>query len=301
MEQLSDIGEDELIRRIVEQLPSSGNNVIVGPGDDCAVVDVFREGYYQLLKTDAVVEGVHYLATACPREVGWKAIARVVSDFAAMGGGASQILVTIALPDHTAVEYVEELYRGMSDCASMQGVVISGGETTTSPEGAGGMISVSGTGWVKKNALVTRSGGKSGDLVIVTGTLGGSITGKHLTFTPRVKEASWLTKNFILSSMMDLSDGVAKDLPRLAKASHCGFHIEGDNVPCNIGCSLSEALGDGEDYELLFTLSEAQWEGVITAWTVQFPDLPLTVIGRLEDEGHYVGLEGAGWEHFRSI
>lgn len=300
MEQLSDIGEDELIKRIVSQLANHDKSVLVGPGDDCAVVDVERDGYYQLLKTDSVLEGIHYLRTADPREVGWKAVARVVSDFAAMGGEPSQLLITIALPRNTEVEYVNSLYEGMNHCAVSHGAVISGGETTTTMDGAGGMISVSGTGWVKRGNLITRSAGQPGDVILVTGQLGGSIRGKHLTFQPRLKEALWLANHCEVNAMMDLSDGLASDLPRLAKASDCGFFIDHANIPCSDGCDVAAALSDGEDYELLLTVSRSNLDQILNNWEMTFPTLPLTIIGELISEKETSNLEVAGWEHFKS-
>jgi len=297
---LSDIGEDALIRRLVGGL-DQGGNVVVGPGDDCAVIDIGKRGEFQLLKTDALVEGVHYLPEAPAEQVGWKAVARVLSDFAAMGGTPAQLLITIALPGTQSVSYVESLYRGMVRCASLFGAVICGGETTAVPDGSAAVISVAGTGWVKSGRLVRRGGGRAGDVVLVTGTLGGSITGKHLNFTPRLKEAEWLTSHFQLHAMMDLSDGLARDLPRMAKVSGCGYEIDRSRLPCNPGCDASQALGDGEDYELLFTVGEEVVPELLDAWPLRFPDLPLSVVGGLtqlnqgEDES---GEPLGGWEHF---
>lgn len=141
---------------------------------------------------------------------------------------------------------------------------------------------------------MTRSRGRAGDEIFVTGVLGGSINGKHLDFHPRLREATWLTENFSLTAMMDLSDGLAKDLPRLAKASGCGFSIEKESVPCSEDVSLQEALGDGEDYELLFTCE--QGSKLLKKWAERFPGLRLTRIGELtaDQEDSLVG----GWDHF---
>src|SRR5690606_21847998 len=108
---------------------------------------------------------------------------------------------------------------------------------------------VAATGHVAREHLVTRSGGRAGDGIFVTGALGGSIRGKHLTFTPRLDASAWLVRQFLPTAMMDLSDGLAKDLPRLASASGCGYFIEPAWLPLTDGCTPAEALGDGEDYE----------------------------------------------------
>ncbi len=290
MKTVGELGEDGLIARICAGL-AKGGEVVVGPGDDCAVVgsgDVLT-----LLKTDAVVAGIHFLQNEDARRVGWKAVARVLSDFAAMGGKPGELMVTLALESTTPVRWVGELYEGMANCLKKHGGVIVGGETTSLPEGAPAMISVAGRGTVRASQVVTRSGGRPGDAIYVTGTLGGSIRGKHLDFTPRLKEANWLSQHFKIKAMMDLSDGLAKDLPRLARMSGCGFTIDRETLPLSKGVSVEEALGDGEDYELLFTSGD-EMEGT---WAATFPDLPLTKIGELtrEKDDH---LEG-GWDHFK--
>jgi thiamine-monophosphate kinase len=291
MKTIGELGEDRLIAQLCEGLPST-ERVVVGPGDDCAVVEVGDE--WALLKTDAVVEGVHYLSGENPRRVGWKAVARVLSDFAAMGGEPGELLATVAVSREVEVRWLTDLYEGMKSCLEQFGGVIVGGETSSLPVGSPTVISIAGRGRVSRKRLVTRSGGKAGDGIFVTGVLGGSINGKHLDFHPRLREATWLTENFSLTAMMDLSDGLAKDLPRLAKASGCGFSIDKESVPCSEDVLLQEALGDGEDYELLFTYE--QGSKLLKKWADCFPGLRLTRIGELtvDQEDSLVG----GWDHF---
>lgn len=294
---LHQLGEDALISRLVSMMPRDPDP-LAGPGDDCAVIDQGKGRPLQLLKTDAMVERVHFLATDPPRKIGWKAIARVTSDFAAMGGIPDRFLVTIALPAHWPVAFVESIYRGMADCLKAFGGTLAGGETTRVPEGSAAMISIAATGRVERKNLVLRSGGKPGDLILVTGKLGGSITGKHLSFTPRQAESQWLVQHARPSAMMDLSDGLAKDLPRLAKASGCGFALDSNSIPKTRGCTLDQALGDGEDFELLLTLSPKKWPQFAANWKAVFPKLSLTVIGQLTDaSGNQVALTG-GWDPF---
>ena len=299
MDHLKDIGEDALISRLVGKL-AQGQDVVVGPGDDCAVIDVGDETRYLLLKTDCLVEHVHYLPETAAGQVGWKAIARVISDFAAMGGRPAQLLVTLVMPGSRKVSDVELLYEGMQRCAAQFGSVISGGETSSVPEDSSAVISISGTGWVKKTNLVTRSNGKAGDVILVTGLLGGSIKGKHLTFVPRVNEAAWLTENFEIHAMMDLSDGLGKDLPRLAKLSGCGYQIHESRIPCNEGVNVTGAISDGEDYELLVIVSPRDVGEILQQWNNAFPDLPLTAVGELTANNKPQPFEQQGWEHFTS-
>jgi thiamine-monophosphate kinase len=291
MSTLADIGEDALIARLVSLAPTGEAGE--GPGDDCAVVDEGGERL-RLLKTDALVEGVHFLRDAEARAVGWKAVARVFSDFAAMGGAGERFLVTLALPGTMEVGWIEDFYRGMGDCLRRYGAVLAGGETCRVPEGSAAVISVAAEGSVARGMAVMRSGGRPGDGIWVTGRLGGSLAGRHLTFLPRVEEGRWIAENLRPTAMMDLSDGLAKDLPRLAKSSGCGFRLERAAVPCAEGCGVAQALGDGEDFELLFT---APPDTDVAAWGERFPGLELTRIGELVPEGEGGSLEG-GWDHF---
>src|SRR5205814_7806749 len=131
-------------------------------------------------------------------------------------------------------------------------------------------VSVSIAGFVEKNRSVSRHGGKAGDDLFVTGRLGGSIGGKHLRFIPRIEESRWLTKNFSIHAMMDLSDGLGADLPRLARASKVGFEIELENLPLNRGAKIGNAISDGEDYELLFASSPHQSKRLLRSWRKKF-------------------------------
>lgn len=294
MSLLRDIGEDPLIERLLRSSPTG--TYPAGPGDDCAVIDSGGDRM-QLLKTDAIISGVHFLPEAPPDQIGWKAVARVASDFAAMGGRAEQWLITLATPADTEVAWLEQLYQGIGHCIRQCGGVIAGGETCSVPDGSATMISIAGTGVVERPHLTLRSTAAVGQSLLVTGTLGGSISGKHLNFTPRVEEAAWLVSHFKPSAMMDISDGLAKDLPRLASLSGCGFQLNRETIPCTQGCTIQQALADGEDYELLFAIEPDRCAALIDAWKRQFPELPLTAIGTLCDPGSGDAMEG-GWDHF---
>lgn len=292
MRTLDGMGEDELIGKLIQLVPTG--KAEAGPGDDCAVVDDGGQNLI-LLKTDALVEGVHFLRSSEAKRVGWKAVARVVSDFAAMGGLPKKFLVTLALPNDMKLEWLEEFYLGMGNCFHRYGSILVGGETCRVPQNSATVISVSAMGCVERKNLVTRTGGKVGDAIWVTGKLGGSLTGKHLDFQPRLEPARWLVENFKPSAMMDLSDGIARDLPRLAKASSCGFLLDRSSIPLSEGCNLKQALEDGEDFELLFTHPDS--DVLQNEWQNMFPELPLTKIGQLLGIEDGEGLQG-GWDHF---
>jgi len=286
---LSDLGEDALVARLTRKLPRNAS-LLVGPGDDCAVVGRRSDAVWTLLKTDCVIEGVHFTGETDFARVGWKALARNVSDTAAMGGEPQHALVTVAMPPELDVAKADALYKGLRRCARKFGVAIAGGETARSPGPV--FISVALTGWVERARCVTRSGGKPGDVLFVTGRLGGSRAGKHLDFTPRLREARWLTEHFSLHAMMDLSDGLGADLPRLARASSCGFEL--GELPCTPGCSQEDALSDGEDFELLFAVHPRQASRIEKTWP--FRNLPLTRVGVLTANTKLLPVHG--FDHF---
>jgi len=275
---LREIGEDQLLGQLLPDLPLA-KAVVRGRGDDCAVVETRDRRSFLVLKTDCVVAGVHFLATANALDVGWKAMMRPLSDFAATSAVPQFALITLIAPEQTKVEWVEKLYRGLRRAAKRFKVSIVGGETSST---AGPVaISVSIAGFVERDRYVSRSGGKAGDDLFVTGRLGGAMKQKHLQFVPRIAESRWLTKNFSIHAMMDLSDGLGADLPRLARASRVGFTVETDNLPLTRGAKIDDAISEGEDYELLFAISPRDRNRLEREWRKKFQKLPLTRLGSL--------------------
>lgn len=295
---LRDLGEDRAVRELVFHL-SRGADVQVGPGDDCAVVGRPGDRLWQLLKTDCVLEGRHFLANTPPSAVGWKAMARTISDIAAMGGVPKHALVTLAVSPEREVAHMKGLFRGLAKAADAYGVVIVGGETASSP---GPMfVSIAMTGEVEPTRCTLRRGGKEKDVLFVTGRLGGALkSGRHLRFEPRLCEARWLTKNFDIHAMMDLSDGLGADLPRLARASGLEYCIERERIPRNRNATVEEAISDGEDYELLFAVGPGIAGQLQAKWAARFPELRLTRIGSLVSHEHSLEekLPG-GYDHFQ--
>ena len=298
MPKLSEIGEEALVAQITARL-KSGRNVIAGAGDDdCAIIrNPAAPEILTLLKSDCIVEGAHYLPETPPSKVGWKAMARAISDIAAMGGIPEQALVTLVLQPEREVAYVRGLYKGLEKAARDHNINIVGGETASCASAA--MISISLTGHVEKTACARRSTGRPGDSLYVTGQLGGSLGGRHLTFRPRLAEARWLATNFKLRAMIDLSDGLARDLPRLAKSSAAGYQIDPEKLPRHRGCGVEQAAGDGEDYELLFAIGPRDSRRLAATWPKKFPKLALTKIGHLTKTGTATGLDPRGWDHFK--
>jgi thiamine-monophosphate kinase len=293
---VADLGEEEVVSRLVAMIPRH-QGVIAGPGDDCAVVDA-GDGNWELLKTDCVIEGVHFLPGTDPVRVGRKAMNRVLSDIAAMGGRPAHALVTIAVEAGRSFAEVEGWYRGLVEAAEEGSCGIVGGETSRLPM-TGAVITVAMSGTVNPAQCVFRSGATPGDLIVVTGRLGGSFaSGRHLTFTPRLRESQWLVAHAKPTAMMDLSDGLGSDLPRLVGASGVGYRLDEAGLPCHAGVSTEEAVRDGEDYELLMTFSPDTFRDLPARWSETFPDLDLTVIGEIT--AATTDKIGRGWEHYRT-
>jgi thiamine-monophosphate kinase len=297
---LAELGEDRLLAHLLPKILRN-SSVVLGAGDDCAVVRNSRKDTFHLLKTDCVVEGIHFTNTSPPVSVGWKAMARPLSDFAAMAGVPLFALVTLIVPAGKTLDWVKKIYRGLEKAARTFRVTIVGGETSNIKGPA--VISVSLSGFVEKGRWVGRGGGKAGDELFVTGRLGGSLRGRHLKFRPRIEEARWLTKHFSIHAMMDLSDGLGADLPRLAQASGLGFEVDENVLPRTRGCTVAQALNDGEDYELLFAIARPDTGRLLKRWTKQFPDVLLTPIGRLNRKSNPPQADGnrkwRGYVHFK--
>ncbi len=309
------MNEFELIARLTQNLPSN-ETVITGAGDDCAVLDLGVPEKLILFKTDAVVEGIHFTKETPPEKIGHKALARGLSDIAAMAGTPTAALVTIALPKDFAADFVEKIYAGLAALAKKHHVAIVGGETTTNPERI--LISVSLLGTVVRGKQILRNGAQVGDAIFVTGELGGSLAGKHLDFEPRLTEARWLAEHFSIHALMDLSDGLAGDLQHLVQKSQVGAVLLKSALPISRAAKTQArenpsakpaalaALTDGEDFELLFTIASHDAVKLLDAWKQTFPELKLSCIGKiiagegvlLRDKTSSQKLAATGYVHF---
>jgi thiamine-monophosphate kinase len=234
--------------------------VLIGPGDDTAEV-VFAPGRTCLVTTDMLLEGSCFrLAEAGPRLVGRKALAVNLSDIAAMAGQPVAAVVSLGLPRQGGRALAEALYHGVREIADAFGTALVGGDTNSWDGPL--VVSVTLLGEPTGRGAVRRSGARPGDWLFVTGPLGGSITGHHLTFTPRVREAQALHQQVELRAMIDISDGLAADLHHLCRESGCGAVLNAAAIPLSPAAQaatdgrlpLDHALGDGEDFELLFAV-----------------------------------------------
>lgn len=278
-----------------------------GIGDDAAVLK-WTSKKDLLVTADMILEKSHFkLREATAYEMGWKAMAVNLSDIAAMGGLPTSAAVSLGVPPRTRPAFLKEVYRGMLAVAGRFGVSIIGGDTNASESW---VISVTLLGEVARGKALLRSGAKSGDWIFVSGVLGGSyLSGKHLRFMPRVPEARYLARRFRVHAMMDLSDGLASDIRRIMEESRVGAVLEEELIPrSSRSISLNSALSDGEDFELLFTLSPS--DGARLAESRKEPGLArFTKIGEVVPEksgvrilrksGKLEKLKLKGYDHFK--
>jgi thiamine-monophosphate kinase len=225
------------------------------------------------------IEGVHFdLRKATPFQVGWKALGRNISDIGAMGGVPKYAVVSLAINPEQKLSVADGICKGLKSIADRFGVNIVGGDMAGSKNI---VIDVSLIGEVEKKKLTLRSGAKIGDVILVTGSLGRSIKGKHLNFIPRVNEAREILKKFKINSMIDISDGLALDLKRILEASRVGACVYESAIPLSKDAiSVNNALYDGEDYELLFTMSVKEARRFYRT-TLSGIETPVSLIGEI--------------------
>lgn len=291
----------------IRQRAASAPSLQLGIGDDCAVWQ--PSGSPLLFTTDVLMEGVDFrVDETTPQLIGRKAMAVNLSDIAAMAGRSLAAIVGVALPKSRGFEFAKQLHEGMQSLADEFRIAIIGGDTNTWDGPL--VISVTLIGEATERGPVRRSGAKPGDWLFVTGPLGGSILGHHLTFTPRVREALELHRLVDLHAMIDLSDGLAADLHHLLDESHSGAALFEDSLPISEAAGrmadhrspLEHALSDGEDFELLFAVSPSDGEKLLATTG----DVTATRIGEIESQpgcriqmrdGSLRDLPRGGWEH----
>jgi thiamine-monophosphate kinase len=292
---IKDIGELGLIDRIAKKIRLD-KSVIKGIGDDTAVIE-WTGGKYLLFTCDMSIEDVHFKRRkATPFQIGWKAMARNLSDIAAMGGVPKYALVSVGLDPDMPVSFSDGLFDGMKALAKRFGVNIVGGDTSKSKKT---IIDISLIGEVEKKNLVLRSGAREADAIFVTGFLGGSIKGKHLDFVPRLDEARALVKNFKVNSMIDVSDGLLLDLGRILDASKIGAVLYEDLIPISKDAdSFEKGVTDGEDFELVFTMAPLEAKRFMKSYVPKF-NIPVSLIGEITRKSLGYKLIGSDWKEKR--
>ncbi|MBL8798082.1 MAG: thiamine-monophosphate kinase [Planctomycetia bacterium] len=288
-------GEFAYIDWLRRQTPADAR-IILGPGDDTAVVR-FTPGADVLVTTDMLLDGSCFiLAEAGPRRVGRKAMAVNLSDIAAMAGRPVAAVVSVGLPRDGGRALAEELYRGLREVADEFQTALAGGDTNSWDGPL--TIAVTMLGEATARGPVRRSGARPGDWLLVTGPLGGSIRGKHLNFTPRVREALQLHERADLHALIDISDGLAADLAHICEESRCGAVLRAESIPLSDDARrmndalspLEHALGDGEDFELIAAMPPTDAHRLLTAQPI--PGLTLFHIGACVEQGMWLERDG---------
>ncbi len=336
--EIASVGEFGLIGRLSEAFENTRPDTVKGIGDDAAVIDLGTE--YGLLSTDLLLEGVHFDLTFAPlKHLGYKAIAINVSDIAAMNGVPGQVTVSLAVSNRFSVEAVEELYAGIKAACADFRVDLVGGDLSSSRSGL--LISVSVFGKVAKDKVVYRSTAKPNDLLCVTGDLGGAYLGLQIlerekqvflanpAMQPQLEDHDYVIQRqlkpearmdvifelgesgVVPTAMLDVSDGLASDLLHLCSQSGVGALVFEENLPIDEQTYLAAtelnlspitaALNGGEDYELLFSVRQADYDKVKN-------NPKISVIGYLTAEpnqvvlstkgGNQIPITAQGWNHF---
>ncbi|MBS0631923.1 MAG: thiamine-monophosphate kinase [Verrucomicrobia bacterium] len=276
------LGEEKLIAAIRRWLGSASPRAPFGIGDDCAVLPA--SPLRRLITVDPVIYPRHFNDAVPPRDVGAKLLKRNLSDLAAMGGRPAAAVLALTLDARTSLVWLEQFYRGLAASARKYRVPIVGGDVAQ----ADGTVAASLTllGEAAGARIVTRTGARRGDWIFVTGELGASLpTRHHVTFQPRLAEGAWLARQSGVHAMMDLSDGLAKDL-RALTPPRCLPAISAAALPLRRTADVRGALTDGEDYELVFALaSRADREKFAATWRRAFPRTRLTCLGHFAAAG----------------
>ncbi len=334
---VSDLGEFKLIERLRRSMPAARDGVIVGIGDDAAVLKTVA-GRVLLATCDVQVEGRHFmLDRATPYQIGWKSLAVNLSDIAAMGGTPTYALVSLGLPKDLDVSFVDELYRGLSDIAGQFGVSIVGGNLSSANEL---FVDVTLLGEAEPAHVLLRSNAQVDDVVLVTGNLGAAASGvwllssahavpvsaqaraavlrAALTPTPRVREGQIIAQSGLAHAMIDISDGLAADVGHICDESRVSVRLFAEPLPIAsttvevataVGHDpLDPALHGGEDYELLVSAPRAD-AGALSELVQSQTGTPLSVIGDIlppgdartfiRGNGRMIPLHARGWNHFR--
>ncbi len=339
--ELSRLGEFGLIAHLTKNFESKLDSTVKGVGDDAAVI-YHSETESTLISTDLLLEGVHFNLMYMPlKHLGYKAVAVNVSDICAMNGVAEQITVSIAVSNRFPVEALEELYEGIKLACEHYKIDLVGGDTTSSLSGL--MISITAVGKAKTSEITYRTGAKEHDLLVVTGDLGGAYMGLQLlerekevfktnpSIQPDLDGHDYIIQRqlkpearkdiigflkeleVVPTSMIDISDGLASEIFHICKASNLGCHVYDEKIPIDAQTSLAAidfnldpgtcALNGGEDYELLFTIAQSDFDKIKG-------NPNMTVIGHMTDandgiyyidkNGSAIELSAQGWNHFNS-
>lgn len=295
------MNEDQFFKQLFTNLPHLPKEAYpIGPGDDCAAIALGTDQLL-LIAADQLIARRHYLPETPIRHAGRKLLARNLSDIAAMGGTVQSCLVCLGFSPDQMPDELNEFYQGILNEAQQWNVHMIGGDIAQTLHDTVASLTI--LGQCPADKVVRRVGAKPGDFLMATGKFGNSFeTQHHLFFTPRLHEGKWLAEHQFANAMMDVSDGLAIDVARLAGASNCGVSLQLSDIPCR-QTTTEHALYDGEDYELIFAVSPSKFSPLLQQWPFetmltkigQFTETP----GLTDQNGIAISTEKA-WDHLKS-
>lgn len=293
------------INDIKEKAGIAHGGLIRGIGDDCAVIEKDKNSFF-VWASDMITEGTHFKISDGYERIGRKAVAVNISDVAAMGAVPKYITVSIGIPGKMKMRDARKIYDGIFSISREYGVQLAGGDTVRSSSLT---IDVSIIGVVDKKKLLTRSGARAGDLILVTGPVRDGKK-EHLDFSPRIKESKFLAGKFKPTAMIDVSDGIAPDIGRICAESNTGCLLFEENIPLSEGLSMEDAMHYGESFELLFTMKENDAEKLPDAaknnslagfFVIGVVTRAAEGMRIMKPSGKIAGIEMRGYEHFGKI
>ncbi|MBA2123918.1 thiamine-phosphate kinase [bacterium Unc6] len=300
--------EFEMLSKIRNIFKTKDRNILVGIGDDAAVIGLDASEHL-VFATDMIVEGIDFKIRNKNDAflAGRKSLAINLSDIAAMSGIPLYCVVGVVLPDKYGWQILKKIAKGIKHIADQFDVQVVGGDLSS---GKYLQITIAIIGKTKNKKFITRKGAKIADRILVTGSLGGSIKGRHLKFIPRLKEAQSLVKNFKINSMIDISDGLGSDIKRICEESKTGCRIYAKSIPLSKDAKdVHSALNDGEDFELLFTADQEQAKNIIKQAKDKI-EVKITDIGEILpkskgmylefEKGESIKIQAMGYEHFKN-
>ena len=299
------MSEEKFLNQLFPLLGDDAN-IVVGPGDDCAVYRVDNSDQLQVIAVDQVIEGRHYTPETSPELVGRKLLARNLSDIASMGAVPRYALISSASSKNKSLDWLRRFHLGIVELAKEYSVAVLGGDIATTNQESVASLTI--IGEQKEEEVLTQKGIQSGDLLCATGEFGNSFLSQHhLLFEPRMAEGRFLAVNKWAVAMTDVSDGLLKDSYKLCRQNNLGLEFYRSQIPLREGATWPNAYSDGEDHELIFAVRAEKIETLKELWP--FENVNFSIIGRFnssqkitdEVNNNLTNDNNLGFDHLKDV